>query len=242
VGSLLADPELPPLGAVRDLFTVARRLRGGEASRETWFEALGLDALQRVPVARLDIRQRRSVALGLALAVPDPVLLVLHEPLANLTHASAPVLTSLLRKRGDRGCCVLVLTASVHDAAAVADDSGTLVRGRLGRAVGRPDADALAPDQVVEMHVWADLPRALASSLMLEAAIHAVQWSGADSPVVVRGRSLDLVASTIAETAAANGVRIQGLQPQVPVVDVRAEPPSTAPRPTPATAQPAEEP
>lgn len=218
IGALLGVPRLAAIGTVRDLFAIAARVRGGEVPRDGWYDELGIAALDGVSVAGLDAHQTRTVALGLALAVPSPVLLVLIEPLLALERVSADLLAPLLRERARSGACVVVLSSSAADAVALADDVATLQRGRIGRAIGAPDADALVPSCEVEVHVWTDKPRELSSALALEADIRAVFWEerGAGTPMVVKGAQLDACAAAIARAAADRGATLHAVRPTLP--------------------------
>lgn len=217
IGALLDDPQLPDVGRVKDLLVFARMLRGAEAVREDWYDPLGLADLGRLMVSALDRRQRRTVALGLALAVPAPVLVVLHEPLSEVLRVDRATLRTVLRKRAALGACVVVLTGSMRDAASLADDVATLQRGRVGRAIGAPDIDELAPGSEIQLDVWSDMPRALASALTLEPSIRAVTWSARDgAPVSVRSVALDEVCAAVARVAKDNGARIEAIRPVVP--------------------------
>ena len=162
LGVLSHDPVLPEAGRVCDLLAAARVLRGGEAPRDQWYEWLGLESLAKRKVGSLSRWEKRSLALGLALAVPAPLLLVLHDPLGELVEVSAESLRNVLVARAKAGACVLLLTPSAHDAASLADDVATLESGRVGRAMGAPDIDELAPGSSIEMHVWCDMGRAFA--------------------------------------------------------------------------------
>lgn len=218
IGALLDEPMLPDVGRVRDLLVMARRLRGGEAPRESWYEPLGLALLEMRSIASLDRSERRNVGLALALAVPSPILIALHEPLAEVSHASADTLGPLLRARSEAGACVLLLTASVRDATTLADDVAMLERGAIGRAVGAPDIDALTPGSPVELHVWCDMQRAMASALVLDPLVQGVTWSAseANAAITVLGADLESCARAVARVASANGVNVRALRPVIP--------------------------
>jgi ABC-2 type transport system ATP-binding protein len=218
IGVLLEQPDLPDVGTVRELFSLARGLRAGPLQPETWHTDLGLAELDPMPIARLSTPQARTVALGLALSVPSPSLLVLHEPLADLTRPSCDVLGPVLRARAQAGSCVLLLTASTSDAIALADDVATLTRGCIGRAIGKPSLDALTPDCQVQLRVWCSAPRTLASALSLESAVQAVYFSADDAlwPLVIRAPQLDACAAAVWRAAAQRDVIIHSMRPTLP--------------------------
>ncbi len=217
IGTLIDDPTLPDLGSVRELVVFTRMVRGGEAPRDAWYDLCGLAALDTAKITTLTRPQRRTVALALALAVPSPSVLVLHEPCSDLFHVDIQSLRAILRDRAQQGACVLITTASMTDAASFADDVATLQRGRIDRAIGSPDPEALTPGSHVELQVWCDQPRVLAAALTLEPAIQAVSWrAGQDAPVSVRGLEAGECGAAIARAAASGGVRVEAIRPVIP--------------------------
>jgi len=218
MGVLLDEPELPDVGRVRDLLAMVRKLRGGEAPREAWFGPLGFDALVQRRVSSLNRWEQRAVALGLALAVPSPTLLLLHDPLGEVAGISADLLRPLLQARAQAGACVLVLTPSTRDATVLADDVATLERGRIGRAMGQPDIEVLTPGSPVELQVWCDMSRSFASALLLAPEVTALTWSSSDgnSPLRVHGASVEGCARAVARVAMEQGVTVHAILPVVP--------------------------
>ncbi len=224
VGVLLHEPDLPDMGQVKDLLVLARRLRGGEAARESWYVPLGLDALAQRSIRSLQRSEARALALGLALAIPEPLAIVLVDPLSEVGSISAHDLRQLLRARAQTAC-VLLLTSSASDAVALADDVATLDTGRIGRAIGQPEIEMLSPGMPVELLVWCDKARAFASALLLEPEVEGLTWGTSDpnSPARVYGKTLDGCARAVARTAARQGVTIKAMQPVVPsAAEVRA--------------------
>ncbi len=217
LGVLLPEPVLPDVGPVRDLLTLVRGLRGAEAPRDTWYEPLDIASLASRKIRSLHAREARTVALALALAAPSPVALVLYDPLA-VSGASADVLRPLLRARSDQGACVLLLTPSARDAAALADDVATLEQGRIGRAMGQPDVEQLVPGSAVELMVWCDLPRAFASSLVLEPEVTSLSWTASEGGGALRvcGPTAHGCARAIARVALEGGITVHAIQQVVP--------------------------
>jgi molybdate transport system ATP-binding protein len=81
--------------------------------------------------------ERQRVALARALA-RDPAVLLLDEPLAALdAHTKAKVRHELAELLRELALPVLLVTHDYEDAAALADEVGVLVEGRL-RQLGRP--------------------------------------------------------------------------------------------------------
>jgi energy-coupling factor transporter ATP-binding protein EcfA2 len=217
---LLYDPILPNLGRVRDLLAVARQIRA-EAPRETWLSALCIDTLLDQQVATLDRRQRRSVALALALAIENPSLVVLHEPLAELVGCSATTLRDMLRKKADNGTTVLILTASSQDAAELADDVATLAHGRIDRPIGAPDVEELCPGSLAQLLVWSTNPRLLASSLALDPTIRSVSLSSdhPSAPVLVCAETADACGTAVGAIALGNDVQVTAMRIVLPTTD-----------------------
>lgn len=218
IGALLDKPELADVGTVRELLALARRLRGDSPERESWFEAIGASSLLRRPIDGLDRREVRTVALALALSAPAPLLVVLHEPLADVVKADATVLREVLRRRASEGACVLVLTASAADAAALADDVATLKQGRVDRAIGAPDTDELVPGADIELRVWTDKPRQVAAALAGEASVTALSFSASDDavPVAVRSKELAASAKAVARVCLECGAELRAMQAVAP--------------------------
>lgn len=213
IGVLLDDPRLPDVGTVRQLFVLARSLRGDSPDRGEWFEAIGAPSLTRRKIAGLDRREARTVALALALSAPVPLLLVLHEPLAELVQADAAVLARTLRQRAREGACVLVLTASASDALALADDVATLKSGRIDRPIGAPDTDALVPGLALEMRVWTDKPRELAAALAADPSITALSFVTSDAvPLTLRSTDVEASSRSVARACLALGAEVRSMQ------------------------------
>lgn len=218
IGALLLDPQLPDVGTVRELLAVNRAIRGERTDREPWYDALGIAELSRLRVGALDRRQARAVALGIALSIPSPSLLVLHDPLAEVTRADAQVLRQLLSDRAQEGACVLVLTSSAADAAALADDVATLQRGHIGRAIGAPDVDEMARGATLEVRVWTNKPREVAAGLALEPSAESV-WvatSQKGSPIAIQTSDVEACARAVARVIAEQDAELVGLQTTMP--------------------------
>jgi ABC-type multidrug transport system ATPase subunit len=215
---MLDEPALPDMGTVRELMAVTRAIRGERADRQSWFEALGVASLMKTPVRHLDRSQARTVALGMALSIPDVRLLVLYEPLAQVVSADARRLAAVLHERAKEGACVLVLTASAADAAALADDVATLQHGRIGRAIGAPDVDEMVPGMPLELRVWTDKPRQVAAALALEPSAELVWLSTGQksAPVLIQTRDLEAGARAVARAIEAQGAELYALQTTMP--------------------------
>ncbi len=125
---------------------VGRRPGRAEARRRAgeWLDRFGVGAVADRAPAGLSGGQAQRVALARALA-PDPVLVLLDEPLAALDAASRPAMRRELRRhlRGFDGATVLV-THDPLDAAVLASRIVVVEAGRVVQA-GTPDAIAARP-------------------------------------------------------------------------------------------------
>jgi molybdate transport system ATP-binding protein len=106
--------------------------------------------------------ERQRVALARALA-RDPAVLLLDEPLAALdAHTKADVRHELAELLRDLGLPVLLVTHDYEDAAALADEVGVLVDGKL-RQLGPPSELVARPrDAFVASFTGANLLRGVA--------------------------------------------------------------------------------
>jgi ABC-type sulfate/molybdate transport systems ATPase subunit len=114
--------------------------------------------------AELSGGERQRTALARALA-RDPAVLLLDEPLAALdAHTKAEVRQELAELLGDLGLPTLLVTHDYEDAAALADEVGVLVEGRL-RQLGAPAELVARPrDAFVASFTGANLLRGHARS------------------------------------------------------------------------------
>jgi molybdate transport system ATP-binding protein len=103
----------------------AARIAAGE-----WLERLGISELAARRPAQLSGGQAQRVALGRALAA-SPELLLLDEPLAALdVEVRADVREELAKHLKHWGGLTIVVTHSLEDVAALADDVVVLEKGR----------------------------------------------------------------------------------------------------------------
>ena len=111
-----------------------------DRSAAAWLDRLGITELARMRPAQLSGGQAQRVALARALAA-DPELLLLDEPLAALdVEVRAEVRTELGRHLRDWGGLTIVVTHSLDDVTALADD---VVVVEHGRATQRADVAGL---------------------------------------------------------------------------------------------------
>jgi ABC-type multidrug transport system ATPase subunit len=162
------------------------------------------------------------VALAEALTSDAVRVLLVEEPFAAMDARAAGRAASLLRARADAGVVVVVATASVSDAADVADDHLLLRRGMVVRR-GGPD-DVLVGFWQDGNHARlrvvvkdAEDGRALAAALARQAEVLGVErLVGA---VCARGRDAEPLAQAAARAAIEAGVDVTELRFDPPSLD-----------------------
>ena len=92
-------------------------LRGQKQDPGALLSDHGLGSVAHIRPARLDRRMRRRVAWALALAIKEPLALVVHEPLSLGSEGIARELS----QRAEAGVTVVALTASPRDACELGD-------------------------------------------------------------------------------------------------------------------------
>ena len=124
--------------------------------------------------------ERQRVALARALA-RDPAVLLLDEPLAALdTHTKTEVRHELAELLRELALPTLLVTHDYEDAAALADEVGVLVEGRL-RQLGPPAELVARPrDAFVASFTGANLLRGRAHR-GIDAGLTAVRLEGGDA-------------------------------------------------------------
>ncbi len=234
IGVLPAEPRLLAARTVRDAVRLALRARGETGDRfDAILDPLGLSHLQaRVPRS-LAFAEQRAVELALAVSTPAPMLLALHEPLADVAMPRLDLLPLRLREAAAAGACVLLTTSSPADARALADHVVLLHKGVIAREA-RGGAGLVLGDDVT-LRVWIEPraagaspgsgARALVAALALRPEVRAVSWretAGEPSVVEVRGDHAEACALAVIESALATGVEIEALIEEAPALgDVR---------------------
>jgi molybdate transport system ATP-binding protein len=111
---------------------------GGAARVDEYLERFRISHLADVDPGELSGGERQRVALARALA-RDPGVLLLDEPLSSLdTHTKAAVRVELQELLHEFGLPTILVTHDYDDAAALADEVGVIVDGRL-RQLAAPD-------------------------------------------------------------------------------------------------------
>jgi D-xylose transport system ATP-binding protein len=142
------------LDVVANMFLGRERLRGAvldepsmeTAARET-LDSLAVTTLRSVrqKVAGLSGGQRQSVAVAKAVMWNSKVV-ILDEPTAALGVAQTRQVLDLVRRLGDRGLGVVIISHNLHDVFEVADRITVL---RLGQRVAVLDRDQTTQQEVV---------------------------------------------------------------------------------------------
>jgi ABC-type multidrug transport system ATPase subunit len=221
IGATLADPRLPSLARVKDLFAL---VGGTGVPAEAVLERFGLGHWRDRPGSSLSRREKRALELVLALSVPSPVAVLLTEPAVDMADIDREAVTGALVAAADAGACVVVITASVSDAIEMAPRIHLIEAGRLVRSVPASEPSALAPGRGVSLRIEADLTRVLAAALADDPAVTAVDWDQTNRSILtVRGQDLDALALAVARAAISNGAAVRSIVPVAPqLAEVRA--------------------
>lgn len=209
------EPALPGAMRVAEVFQIAAAIRGERkpdvADR---LGALGLATLAGRAVGTLSREEARAVAVAEAITSMRVRVLLIEEPLLSLDARAVNRLPELLRERSRAGWTIVIATASVRDAAELADDC-VLLRG--GVVVGQSSCvDLFARSSTsARLRIVTSDSRALAAALAREERVDAV--ARRDTSVTVRGRDLLELARAAARAIVASGVSL---------TELRVEPPS----------------
>ncbi|MGZ4281622.1 MAG: ATP-binding cassette domain-containing protein [Gaiellaceae bacterium] len=99
----------------------------------------------RQPVATLSGGQRQSVAVAKAVQW-NSKLVILDEPTAALGVAQTEQVLALVRRLGEQGLAVVIISHNLHD---VFETANRITVLRLGRNVGIFDREKTTPEEVV---------------------------------------------------------------------------------------------
>jgi energy-coupling factor transporter ATP-binding protein EcfA2 len=203
-GSLLADEPLLGEGLVKEAALSVLRARRASGSADDVLGPWDLLGFADRRVSSLSARERRAVALVLALAVTDARVLSLYEPL-RVGLDSGQVLARL-SEHAARGAVVLAVTASAEDAARLSSKPLVLDAGRIVGELAAPGVP-LVP---ITLWVGTSGPRELSLALRAEPSIARVTWQeGSDSEEVgVFGEDPTAVALAVLRAAAASGAKV----------------------------------
>jgi ABC-type multidrug transport system ATPase subunit len=208
-------PVLPEALRVDEVLRTAAAIRGDAPSDPAARLALlGVESLARRPVRSLFVEEVHTVALAEALTSSRAQVLLLEEPLLALDPRATSRVAEAIRARAREGRAVVLATASLRDAAELADDH-VLLRG--GKVVGRGGSgiDGLAvPADGVRLRIVASDPQELLAAVASEETVEAVARRGA--AVIVRGRSPSALAEAVGRAVTISGVEITELRFELP--------------------------
>jgi ABC-2 type transport system ATP-binding protein len=229
IGALLPEPALPEARSVGAAVTIARRARGETSARpEELLEPLGLGHLAPRDPLSLGFAEARAVELALALSTPNPLLVALHEPLADVAINLLGLVRERIRDLALAGACVVVTTSSPADARALGDRILLLHKGSIA---GEGDAAGPLLGGEAVLRAWirplegpgdAASVRALARILSERSEVRAVAWEERAGPppraaeVRVTGDDLDACALALVDAAVEAGVFIESIAPASP--------------------------
>jgi len=216
IASLHADEPLLPGPSAARAIELALRARGEARSAASVLDPAGLAHLAPRRSATLNARERRALALALALSHPAPHLLALHEPLALVGIVSEEFVRGSLRAFAVKGALVLSSASRLEDAL----ELGGVV-SLLDRGMWQNPAQLSRPLASVTVRVRTPEPRRLAARLAEAPDISGVDWRGGQE-LLVRGNTLERVAHSVVANARAEAIRILALKQDLPALEVLA--------------------
>jgi hypothetical protein len=222
LGLLLPGADLPPAPTVEDALGWMQSAHGVALAGA--LAALGIATLGPRRVASLGAEEARAVELAVALALPDPLALVLYEPFAGVGPADVVRARQRLTERVEEGCCVVLATSAPADL----DDLVEVGRGWVhplgqGRLLAGSAGLRWPPPQRGELTVWIEADAAELSAYVAalgrEPGVVGVAWRAEpEQPASVTVKAEDAIAAAHAIAAATR-------QGQVRVIAVDRQPP-----------------
>ena len=129
MGAYLARPTLADGGRVGAALAVVEALRGGNVA--PLLRDLGLSSLLDRRVASLHQHEARALELVIALAVTQPLAIVLDEPLDATELVPSEALLERLASLAAQGAAVIITSSVPSDVQGLADHVHLVDRGRL---------------------------------------------------------------------------------------------------------------
>lgn len=212
------EPSLPEALRVGDVLAMASTLRG-EPPREPAerLSALGVESLVSRDVWTLSRGEARAVAMAEAATSTRVRVLLIEEPWVALDPRAATHLSELLRARSRDGHAVVFATASVRDAAELADDCILLKGGAILGRVSSMDRLAGFSPSGVRIRILASDSLALAGALAREEGIEAVARRNA--VVTVRGSDAVELSKAVGRAILASGVDVTEMLVEPPSLE-----------------------
>lgn len=163
------------------------------------------------PLASLSSSERRALALAVALGLPEPQLVALHEPLSAAGSASGAVLERL-QQLAER-TPVLLTTRSAEDARRLGGQLSVLERGVLVRDPRDAWPSAVTPGLRVELWLECDAPRRLLAELVSSPEVERASFDAAQGGrIQVVGSELERLALAVSRAALAARVELRALR------------------------------
>ncbi len=241
VGFVPLGLVLPDVLRVDETLALAQRVRGEPpraAQTSSVFTQLGLDALLHRRIQTLDPGEVRAVALAEALDSTVVSVVLIEEPFVSMAGPAAAALPRVLAAQTKK--CIVVSTASAHDATRVALDFALFDRGRLLRIVS--EAPLRGTREVPRIHVVVTDARALAAVLTKMPDVTTLELT--EGGVLVTGKDPLLLAEAVNSAIIDARAEVQRIEPEpasleglrADAIDQLAHPPTPAPAPAPAPA------
>jgi len=210
VARVLLEPALPGAVRVSEFLRIASTIRGEAARppRERLAE-LAIEALAERTIRSLSRPEARAVALAEAVTSSRVRVLLVEEPRAFMDPRAASQIAIALQKKARNGCVVLVATASLRDAADLADDHAMMHRGTLVAELRTLDAVAGFSPGGARLRVV--LQTAADARSMMAALAHDTSVEGiarADTVMILRGPDSVWLARAAAAAALEAGIDI----------------------------------
>jgi energy-coupling factor transporter ATP-binding protein EcfA2 len=209
IASLLADERDAPCGNVQGWLQAPVESLG--VSEQAVLETCRVRPDRRL--ASLSAAEWRELALALALAHPNPALVVLHEPLAACAAGDSSRLLERLAALGRRSV-VLVTTSSLAAARSLTASATYLLdRGLCSEAPRVAWPDNVTPGLGPRVSVEADAPRALVAALAQSPDVTEIAYDERSaSRVTLGGPDLERLATAVARAAVSAGVDVHLLR------------------------------
>jgi len=216
IALLLAEEPVAEARSVRDALAT---VLGTSAAATAALSRLGIGAWSARDPRRLTPSERRSVALAAALAADEPLLVALHEPLADVPGVDRARALARIRALGEQGATVVPVTASVRhllelggEPYALALGAALLAAGPLAAATGGRDVELVASSPAA---------RDLAARLVVRPEVEAVSFDEVTAPRQVRLRAQDVRSGSLAllAVAADSGTSLTALHLEPPSLD-----------------------
>jgi ABC-type thiamine transport system ATPase subunit len=216
IAALLLDEELIAARDVRTALATVCSLRGISESVEALLAALGASQLSPRDPRTLDARERRLLALSLALGQTSSRVVVLADPLSLASEVGERFLIDACHRLSETAI-VIVLTASLTDALQIGGRVWWLERGRL-QPLGHGERPSVHQPGLV---VRSQTARQLARELETDPAVLSLSYDATRAPyeLTLRGPELEALALAVLRTANTLGARLDALHPELPTLD-----------------------